>query len=172
MTTQLQASAEPWFLHAISKVLEKVALIHFYDYINENELLYESQYGFRTWHSTETTTLDITDIITKELDRNFLYLSKAFDTLDHNILLKKLKHYGIKDTKLKWFKIYLTNRTQYVNLGGIHSSMLPVTTWVPQGSILGPLLFIIDSVDTCCYNGIHRGACKHLHITVTSQWAR
>ena len=83
-------------LHAISKVLEKVVLIQFYDYMNENELLYESQYGFRTWHSSETTTLDITGIITKELDRNFLYLSKPFDTLDHNILLKSLSIMELK----------------------------------------------------------------------------
>ena len=105
---------------------------------------------------------EITDIITKELDRGklpigiFLDLSKAFDTLDHNILLKKLKHYGIKDTELKWIKSYLTNRTQYVSFDGIHSSMLPITTGVPQGSILGPLLFIIYM------NDIHR-ACKHFH---------
>ena len=149
-------------LPAISKVFEKAVFIQLYDYINENELFYKSQYGFRTLHSTETASLEITDIITKELDRGklpigiFLDLSKAFDTLDHNILLKKLKHYGIRDTELKWFKSYLTNRTQYVSFDGIHSSMLPITTGVPQGSILGPLLFIIYM------NDIHR-ACKHFH---------
>ena len=82
-------------------------------------------------HSTETALLEITDIITKELDRGklpigiFLDLPKAFDTLDHNILFKKLKHYGIIETESKWFKCYLTNRTQYVSFDGIHSSMLP-----------------------------------------------
>ena len=104
-------------LPAISKVFEKAVFLQLYDYINKNELFFKGQYGFRTLHSTETASLEITDIITKELDRGklpigiFLDLSKAFDTLDHNILRKKLKHYGIKDTELKWFKSYLTNRT-------------------------------------------------------------
>ena len=81
-------------LPAIPKVFEKALFIQ-YDYINENELLYQSQYEFRTLHSTETASLEITDIIIKELDGGklaigiFLDISKAFDTLDHNILLKK-----------------------------------------------------------------------------------
>ena len=79
---------------------------------------------------------------------------KAYDSILQRIL--KLKHYGIKDAEFEWFKSYLTNRTQNVNFDGNHSSMLPVTTGVPQGSILGPLLFIIYM------NGIHR-ACEHFH---------
>ena len=70
-------------------------------------------------------------------------LSKAFDTLDHNILLNKLKYDGIKNTELSWFLSYLTERSQYVEINGITSNVLAISTGVPQGSILGPLLFLI-----------------------------
>ena len=68
---------------------------------------------------------------------------RAFDTLDHNILLNKLKYYGVKNTELSWFQSYLTERSQYVEINGITSNVLTISTGVPQGSILGPLLFII-----------------------------
>ena len=136
-------------LPAISKVFEKVAFNQVYDYFKTNKLLYKSQYGFRKKHSTEQACLEFTDRILHDLDKKeipiavFLDLSKAFDTLNHDILLFKLDHYGIRNTEAMWFKSYLTGRSQYVQFDAFNSTYLPLTTGVPQGSILGPLLFLI-----------------------------
>ena len=113
------------------------------------KLFSNSQYGFRSGHSTEYAAIDLVDNIITQMDNNeipisiFLDLSKAFDTIDHAILLHKLQHYGIDGIHLQLFKSYLSNRKQYVEIDDIKSNTLPITTVVPQGSILGPLLFII-----------------------------
>ena len=120
-----------------------------YDYLSLHGLFFDSQYGFRKHHSTELAALELTDRIRHEIDQKkvpfavFLDVSKAFDTLNHDILLTKLKYHGIKDTPLDWFKNHLKQRLQYVEYDGTAFSTRVIETGVHQGSILGPPLFII-----------------------------
>ena len=136
-------------LPTISKVFEKVVFKQLYNYCESNGLIYKSQYGFREKHSTELACAEYVDKMLNELDKKkipisvFIDLSKAFDTLDHNIMLYKLEHYGVSGTTLNWFNSYLCNRYQYVDFDSCLSEKLQIHTGVPQGSILGPLLFII-----------------------------
>ncbi len=131
---------------ALSKM---VIFKQLYQFFQEKQLLYNAQYRFRTDHSTEFATLELIDRAILEMDKNntplniFLDLSKAFDTLDHKILLKKLNYYGINGVAYNLMESYLTSRKQYVDMDDVKSEMLMLTTGVPQGSILGPLLYII-----------------------------
>ena len=134
---------------SISKIFEKHLFNQIYDYFKENNLLYQSQYGFRSNHSTELAAIEFIDKVTREMDKGklpisiFLDFSKAFDTIDHKILLEKFERYGVSEISLKLIKDYFTNRLQYVSYDNIDSDTLPIKTGVPQGSILGPLFFII-----------------------------
>ena len=126
-------------------------MIHWklYSYLEENHITYEKQFGFRKNNSTELALLALIDKVTSAMDRRqytlgvFLDLAKAFDTVDHDILLSKLSYYGLSGSSVAWFRSYLSGRTQYVDLNKTTSELLPVTCGVPQGSILGPLMFLI-----------------------------
>ena len=116
-------------------------------------MLFKNQYGFRTGHSTEMTSLELVDKILSFMDDGdtpiviFSDLSKAFDTLNHNILLHKLKHHGLSKNSTGLIKNYLENKTQYVNFNDVTSDHHKISTGVPQGPILGPLLFLIYGND-------------------------
>ena len=134
----------------MSKVIEKSVAIQTYSYLNNNALFPSLQSAYRAHHSTETALLRVTNDILKALDsRNdviliFLDLSAAFDTLDHDILLSRLHlYFGFKGIALNWFTSYLRGRTQRVNIAGSSSSPRNLHYGVPQGSILGPLLFTL-----------------------------
>ena len=136
-------------LNSISKIFEKVVFEQLYKYFQEHKLFFNSQYGFRKLHSTQYAALELIDRTMHDIDNKhvslalYMDMSKAFDTLDHSILIHKLHCYGIKNSELGWFESYLRNRTQYVEINHIASDLLLVKTGVPQGSILGPLLFLI-----------------------------
>ena len=134
-------------LPIFSKVIEKVICIQINGFFVENKLFFNHQYGFRSGHSTELAALELTDRNITALDNHntplniFLDLSKAFDTLDHTILSDKLLYYGIRGTAYNLLRSYLANREQFVELNDTAYKTLHIVTGVPQGSILGPLLF-------------------------------
>ena len=119
------------------------------DFLVRYNIIFDSQFGFRKGHSTCHAILDFVKTIEDAIENGefavgvFCDLSKAFDTINHDILLEKLCHYGIRGPMYDWLKSYLSGREQYVEMNGSTSGRLPISTGVPQGSILGPLLFII-----------------------------
>ena len=136
-------------LPVFSKLLERLMYIRLMNFITNNKLLYKYQFGFQKGKSTYMALILLIDRITEALDKGdcvvgiYLDFSKAFDTVNHEILLQKLSMYGIQDTALEWFRDYLTNRSQYVTYNFKKSAKENITCGVPQGSILGPLLFLI-----------------------------
>ena len=140
-------------LPRISKVFERIIYDQMYEYLNENNLLAKEQFGFRKNHSTEYAAISLVDHISKQMEHGktpgalYIDLSKAFDTLSFDIILYKLNYYGITGKELQLLTNYLQNRKQYVIFNNHESELTEITTGVPQGSILGPLLFSITIND-------------------------
>ena len=166
----LEANYHPIsLLTTMSKILEKIVYIRVYNFLQNSGQLYEHQYGFRASHSCEHAIGQVVGGIVKGFEKNLisacvlLDLSKAFDTIDHDIMLKKLYLYGIRGTALKWFESYLKNRKLRVKCKTVSSSTgcvsneYEVNCGTPQGSCLGPLIFLIfvndlhlNLVDSLC----------------------
>ena len=142
-------------LTCLSKVLEKLVFIRTTKFINMHNLFYPLQFGFREKHNTTHALLTMINKIANGIDAYehtvgvFLDFSKAFDTINHDILLYKLDYYGIRGIALEWFRNYLSNRQQYVSIANANSTTKLISCGVPQGSILGPLLFLVYINDFC-----------------------
>ena len=119
------------------------------NYIEKQDILYKFQFGFRKSHSAALAICELTNTLRKAIDNNlytcgvFLDFSKIFDTVNHAILPKKLEAYGIRELPLEWFSNYLTNRQQYTALEDVESPKQTMICGIPQGSTLGPLLFLL-----------------------------
>ena len=136
-------------LPGFSKILERLVFNRCISFLNKHDILFENQFGFRPKHSTNMAIIKLVDKIVNAANNNeitagiFLDLSKAFDTIKHDILLDKMAHYGFRGIVLDWFKSYLTNRKQFVEYNIRKSTIRLINSGMPQGSILGPLGFII-----------------------------
>ena len=136
-------------LSPFSKSLQRIIYDQLLTFLEKHNILNKYQFGFRKGHSTEQAILEITEHLKTSIDNNlitcgvFIDFSKAFDTVNHEILFAKLLKYGVRGHSLEWFRSYLTNRKQFVQIDNVQSNSLPMTCGVPQGSTLGPLLFLV-----------------------------
>ena len=136
-------------LSNINKIIEKLMFNRLYSFLEFHNCIYDLQFGFREMHSTNHALMSMIQQIRDTMDDGniavgvFVDFQKAFDTVNHDILLRKLDHYGVRGISNSWFKSYLTDRKQYVSLDGTDSDQEFIKHGVPQGSVLGPLLFLI-----------------------------
>jgi len=136
-------------LSVFSKILEKLMFVRLMSFFNRYNILYDYQFGFRKNYSSALALIEVTNMIYKCLDKEeyviglYLDLRKAFDTVNHDVLLSKLFHYGVRGHLYDWFVSYLSGRVQFTVINSHKSNILPISCGVPQGSILGPLLFLI-----------------------------
>ena len=137
-------------VNSIAKVFEKAVNARLTKYLDKFNLLTDNQFGFRAQHATSHAMIKLYDEALTGLDNKscktgsvLFDISKAFDCVDHEILLHKLQYYGIRGNVCKWFESFLTNRTRYIEINGIRSDSYTPDIGVPQDSVLGPMLFII-----------------------------
>ena len=136
----------------IEKILEKIIHRRVYQLLTENNIIYDLQFGFRQNVSNAHGLMDLTENIRQALGEGYIGcgifadLQKVWDTVDHEILLVKLNHYGVCGVSNDWFRSYLSNRQQYVNINGYDSGLTKINYGIPQGYVLGPLRFCYISM--------------------------
>ena len=161
----------------VAKVFERIIYDQVYGYLTENNLISSQQSGFRSLHSTVTALLEATNNWAFNIDKGsvnavvFLDLKKAFDIVDHTIHLSKLFQYGIHGIAYEWCRSYLDNRNQQCFVNGSLSNSQILTCGIPQGTILGPLLFIlyINDLPNCLSNSVARMYADDTHLTFASK---